>query len=69
MDSIHERSVSLPKLISASELAELMDISERTLWRLQSAGKLPSPVRIGRSTRWRLEKIREWIERGCPENQ
>lgn len=44
----------------------MMQISERTLWRLQSAGKLPRPVRIGRSTRWRLEEIREWIERGCP---
>ena len=62
MNATHE----IPRLISAAELAEMMQISERTLWRLQSAGKLPRPVRIGRSTRWRLEEIREWIERGCP---
>jgi predicted DNA-binding transcriptional regulator AlpA len=43
-----------------------MDISERTLWRLLSAGKVPPPVRIGRSTRWRLAEIRSWIDRGCP---
>ncbi len=55
-----------PRLITAGELAELMRVSERTLWRLLSAGKLPEPVRIGRSTRWRLEEVAAWIERGCP---
>lgn len=55
-----------PKLINAEELAQLMQISERTLWRLLSGGKVPKPVRIGRSTRWRLAEVTEWIERGCP---
>lgn len=55
-----------PILISAEELARLMQVSERTLWRLLSAGKVPQPVRIGRSTRWRYAEVREWIERGCP---
>jgi predicted DNA-binding transcriptional regulator AlpA len=43
-----------------------MQVSERTLWRLLSAGKVPQPVRIGRSTRWRYAEVREWIETGCP---
>ena len=55
-----------PVLINAEELARMMDVSERTLWRLLSAGKVPTPVRIGRNTRWRFAEIREWIERGCP---
>ena len=55
-----------PKLITAEELAKLMQVSERTLWRLLSGHKLPEPVRIGRNTRWRLEEVTEWIERGCP---
>ncbi len=55
-----------PILISAEELAKLMDVSVRTLWRLLSAGKVPQPVRIGRNTRWRLAEIREWIEKGYP---
>ena len=54
-----------PILISAGELASLMQVSERTLWRLLSAGKVPQPVRIGRNTRWRLAEIRDWIEKGC----
>ena len=55
-----------PRLINAEEVARMMNVSERTLWRLLSAGKIPPPVRFGRSTRWRLADIRSWIERGCP---
>ena len=53
-------------LLSADEVAAMLNISERTLWRLLSAGKVPEPVRFGRSTRWRLSDVREWIEEGCP---
>ena len=53
-------------LINAEELARMMHVSERTLWRLLSGGKVPQPVRIGRNTRWRLAEVAEWIERGCP---
>ncbi|WP_165064028.1 helix-turn-helix transcriptional regulator [Paludisphaera rhizosphaerae] len=53
-------------LIDAEEFARWLDVSERTLWRLLSAGKVPKPMRVGRSTRWRAEEIRGWIDRGCP---
>jgi excisionase family DNA binding protein len=56
-----------PLLVRADEVARMMGVSERTLWRLLSAGKIPQPVRIGRSTRWRLAEIREWIAGGCPQ--
>jgi excisionase family DNA binding protein len=55
-----------PVLIDAAELARQMGISERTLWRLLSARKVPEPVRIGRNTRWRLAEVSRWIEQGCP---
>lgn len=55
-----------PVLINAEELSRIMDISERTLWRLLSGGKVPQPVRVGRNTRWRLAEVEEWIARGCP---
>src|SRR5262245_11269209 len=54
-------------LVSASELAQRLKISERTLWRLLSAGKVPAPVRFGHNTRWRLPEVQEWIDRGCPD--
>lgn len=53
-------------LITAAELAALMQISQRTLWRLLSAGKVIEPVRIGGNTRWRLSEVERWIANGCP---
>jgi excisionase family DNA binding protein len=53
-------------LLNADEVAAMLGISERTLWRLLSAGKVPEPVRFGRSTRWRLADVKDWIEEGCP---
>lgn len=57
------------KLINAGELAEILNISERTIWRLIASGKLIQPIRIGKSVRWRLDEVNQWIESGCPENE
>lgn len=54
------------RLIGADELAELLDVSTRTVWRLLSTGRLVQPVRIGGSVRWRLDEVRDWIKNGCP---
>lgn len=58
-----------PLLITALELARLMRVSTRTLWRLRSAGELPEPVRFGGAVRWRFDEIRKWIADGCPRPQ
>jgi excisionase family DNA binding protein len=55
-----------PALISAAELADLLQISTRTLWRLRSAGKLIRPIKLGGSTRWRFDEVQDWIAQGCP---
>ena len=54
------------QLIAAEELAEMLDVSTRTVWRLLSTGKLVQPLRIGGSVRWRLDEVQEWINNGCP---
>ncbi len=55
-----------PCLIAAADLARLLDISTRALWRLRSAGRLPQPIRLGGAVRWRLAEIKQWIAAGCP---
>jgi excisionase family DNA binding protein len=55
-----------PLLIPAEQLAGLLNLSTRTVWRMLSAGQIPKPVRIGASVRWRLDQVREWINDGCP---
>lgn len=53
-------------LITARELADMMHISLRTLWRLRSARQIIQPLKIGRATRWRLDEVTNWISQGCP---
>ncbi len=54
------------ELVNARELAKILSVSERTLYRLKSTGELPRPVVLGGSVRWRLSEIRQWIAKGCP---
>lgn len=56
-------------LIRAQELASLLNVSVRTVWRLQSGGSIPQPIRLGGVVRWRLDEVRDWISRGCPNPQ
>lgn len=55
------------RLINAHDLAKMLSIGERTIWRLLSAGKLPRPVNLGRKLkRWDIDEIRCWIAADCP---
>jgi predicted DNA-binding transcriptional regulator AlpA len=42
-------------VVSAKVLARLLGVSLRQVWRLNSAGKLPRPIRLGGSVRWRRD--------------
>ena len=53
-------------LLRVSEVAQLLGISERSVWRMQSAGKLPAAVRLAGSIRWRRVEIEAWVDAGCP---
>lgn len=55
-----------PLLLTAQQVADLLQVSPRTLWRLVSAQKVIGPVRIGGNTRWRREEVQAWIAAGCP---
>lgn len=55
--------------ISARDLADMLGISLRQVWRLSSAGKLPRPLKIGGSVRWNRAEIRQWFEVGCPDRR
>jgi predicted DNA-binding transcriptional regulator AlpA len=53
-------------LISANELAKMLDVSSRTVWRMNATEMLPQPVKLNRSVRWVLSEVADWIEQGCP---
>lgn len=57
------------KLLTARELANLMKVSLRQVWRWRDAGTLPVPLNIGgaRCLRWDGFVIAKWIADGTPD--
>ena len=51
--------------ISAKELAAMLSLSTRTVWRLLSAGKLPKPLSIGGSKRFLMSDITLFLDCNC----
>jgi predicted DNA-binding transcriptional regulator AlpA len=52
------------ELLDAASTSRLLGISEASLYRLKSAGRLPAPIRLGGSaslTRWRREDLMAWL--------
>ena len=55
-----------PELIDAKEVAKMLGLSPRTVWRFNDAGRLPKPVKLGTLVRWPREQIEAWLAAGCP---
>jgi excisionase family DNA binding protein len=50
-------------MLTVKDVAHLLALSERTVWKLTSAGHLPKPIRMGRSVRWHRPTIEQFFER------
>jgi predicted DNA-binding transcriptional regulator AlpA len=65
---MNEKENQTYRLVSAKELARLLSLSKRQVFRLNSCGKIPTPIRIGGSIRWDLERtIKPWLAAGAPD--
>ena len=58
-----------PLVISAKELAAMLGVSIRQVWRLNETGRLPKPIRLGGSVKWLRKEIEAFIEAGAPERE
>ena len=58
-----------PLAVSAKELAAMLGVSLRQVWRLDSSGMLPNKIRLGGSCKWIRSEIMCWLEHGCPDRQ
>jgi predicted DNA-binding transcriptional regulator AlpA len=56
-------------LVDIRGLSQLLSRSTASLWRDESAGRLPAGLRIGSSKRWRVSEIIAWTEAGCPDRR
>lgn len=50
-----------PLTYTAAQLAEVLNVSERHVWRMADAGELPAPIRIGRRVLWPRKAIDLWL--------
>lgn len=50
------------RLLRPRQAAEMLAISERTVWELTNRGDLPC-IRLGRSVRYDPADLADWIER------
>lgn len=51
----------MPLLMNVQEVAGLLRISDRSVWRLVASGDLPAPIALGRSRRWPRAQIEAWV--------
>jgi len=52
-----------PRLLSRTDVAQMLGLSLRTVERMEEKGELPAPVRLGRLVRFRASDIERYISR------
>lgn len=62
-------STMTPTVLTVATLAVLLDTSTRTIYRLDSSGMIPKPIRLGGRPRWRRDEIEAWISAGMPSRE
>ena len=66
MNTQTEQLPRLATLLTVRQVAEILNCSVRTVWRLSDAGRIPPPVRLGGLVRWQQAAIDKWLAEGCP---
>lgn len=50
--------------ITCAEVAAMLGVTPRTIWRLAAAGRIPKPLRIGpKSPRWKESALTDYLDR------
>jgi predicted DNA-binding transcriptional regulator AlpA len=57
------------QLLTARALGQMLNLSKRQIFRLNSCGKLPASIRIGGSVRWAESTIAKWLAEGAPDRK
>jgi prophage regulatory protein len=54
------------RLLAVDDVAAMLGVSARHVYRLADDGRMPRPVKLGGAVRWDRVAISEWIAAGCP---
>ena len=49
-------------MLTVGQVAEVLQLSQRTVWRMATIGQLPPGIHVGRSVRWPKARIEQWIQ-------
>ena len=64
---MNEKTQTQERLLSAEAVGRMLSLSRRQIFRLNSCGKIPAPLRIGGSVRWAERTILRWLGMGAPD--
>lgn len=57
-------------LLDAGQAAEILGMCRAMFYRLNSAGRVPRPIRLGgKLVRWRRGELTAWVAAGCPNRE
>ncbi len=57
------------QLWDAKTFGQKLSLSKRQIFRLNSCGKIPAPIRIGGAVRWSAEEISAWLAASAPDRR
>lgn len=60
-----ERGGSTDRLLRARDVADILAVSLRGVWRLTSEGVIPAPIKLGGATRWRESDLRRFLRKAA----
>lgn len=57
---------ALARMLHVGGVAAMLGVSERHVYRLADAGKMPRPIKLGGANRWDRLTLEQWVSDGCP---
>ena len=57
------------QLWDAKTFGQRLSLSKRQIFRLNSCGKIPAPIRIGGAVRWDSQECADWLAAGAPDRK
>ena len=66
---VKEETNQTCQLWDAKTFGQRLSLSKRQIFRLNSCGKIPAPIRIGGAVRWDSQEISAWLAAGAPDRR
>ena len=55
------------KLLTVDQVADRLQVSRRTIYRLKDHGAFPEPIHVGRAVRWQESDVKQYLDEARPE--